>query len=55
MLFQVLWSGNVIQDPENMDEETLAIHNLNQKIHKDSRVDISLLPFADGVYLAVKV
>ncbi|KXJ08520.1 Catechol O-methyltransferase domain-containing protein 1 [Exaiptasia diaphana] len=51
----VIWSGKVLQDPADMDAETLAIHTLNQKIHKDSRVDMAMLPLADGMILAVKL
>ena len=40
---------------DEKDEKTTAIHNLNQKIHKDPRVDNSLLPIADGLNLAMKL
>jgi hypothetical protein len=43
----MLWSGLVTK--EEKDEFTTSIHNLNQKIHKDERVDNSLLPFGDGL------
>lgn len=49
----VLWAGRVA-DPSNQEEETIAIRALNQKIHHDPRVVISMLPIADGVTLAVK-
>ena len=47
----VLWSGKVL-DPE--DEETKAIHALNDRAHRDSRVDHVLLTVRDGVLLARK-
>ena len=49
----VLWSGQVA-DPKQQDEDTRAIRALNDKIHADQRVDISLLPMADGLTLARK-
>ncbi|CAB4025411.1 catechol O-methyltransferase domain-containing 1 isoform X2, partial [Paramuricea clavata] len=49
----VLWHGLVTK--EEKDEVTTSIHNLNQKIHKDERVDNSLLPLADGLNLVRKI
>ncbi|CAB4016487.1 SAM-dependent methyltransferase, partial [Paramuricea clavata] len=49
----VLWGGRVTK--EEKDEDTTSIHNLNQKIHKDERVDNSLLPLADGLNLVRKI
>lgn len=49
----VLWSGRVI-DPSNLDKRTVAIREFNQHLHQDQRVDISLLPIADGLTLALK-
>ena len=37
------------------DMETRAIHNLNLKIHKDSRIMMCFLPLADGVNIAMKL
>jgi len=48
-----LWSGRVA-DPAVEDVDTEAIRQFNQKLHADERVDISLLPLADGVTLARK-
>ena len=48
-----LWSGRVI-DPEVNDEDTVAIRQFNDKLHADERVDLSLLPLADGLTLARK-
>ena len=48
-----LWSGRVI-DPEADDEDTVAIRQFNDKLHADERVDLSLLPLADGLTLARK-
>ena len=49
----VLWNGLVTKDDK--DETTTSLHNLNQKIHKDERVDNSFLPLADGLNLARKI
>ena len=48
-----LWSGDVI-DAEKKDVDTVAIREFNRFIHQDERVDISLLPIADGLTLARK-
>ena len=50
----VLWDGAVADDLNN-DADTLAIRSLNKKIHADPRVEISLVPIADGVSLARKI
>ncbi|MBD2523508.1 class I SAM-dependent methyltransferase [Nostoc sp. FACHB-133] len=49
----VLWSGQVA-DPENQDESTQSIRALNEKLHHDERVTLSLVPIADGLTLAIK-
>ncbi|MEL6496333.1 MAG: class I SAM-dependent methyltransferase [Cyanobacteria bacterium J06623_7] len=49
----VLWFGRVA-DPEDIDKRTVAIREFNQKLHQDSRIDLSLLAIADGLTLALK-
>jgi predicted O-methyltransferase YrrM len=49
----VLWGG-AVGDPRVKDPETLALRALNQKLHRDERVDLALLPLADGITLARK-
>ncbi|MFS0517750.1 class I SAM-dependent methyltransferase [Nostoc sp. UIC 10607] len=49
----VLWSGQVAQE-QNQDESTQAIRALNEKLHHDERVTLSLIPIADGLTLAIK-
>ncbi|MFO8023708.1 class I SAM-dependent methyltransferase [Thiohalophilus sp.] len=48
-----LWNGDVA-DPAVNDADTQAIRDLNDALHSDSRVDISLLPIGDGLTLAHK-
>ncbi|KAK9903920.1 hypothetical protein WJX75_000536 [Coccomyxa subellipsoidea] len=48
-----LWDGNVIK-PEVQTDDTMAIRALNDKIYKDDRVTICMLPVSDGVTLARK-
>jgi predicted O-methyltransferase YrrM len=48
-----LWSGSVA-DPEVHDEDTVALRRFNEVLHRDERVDLSLLPMGDGVTLARK-
>jgi caffeoyl-CoA O-methyltransferase len=47
----VLWSGRVL-DPR--DEETRAIHEINERARKDPRVEHVLLTVRDGVLIARK-
>jgi predicted O-methyltransferase YrrM len=50
----VLWSGRVAQD-EVQDNRTKKIRALNEKLHQDTRINLSLVPIADGLTLAMKV
>lgn len=47
----VLWSGRVA-DPSVTDDDTEAIRELNALIAIDDRVDVAMLPIADGLTLA---
>ena len=49
----VLWSGKPA-NPDEIDNDTVAIREFNIAIHKDERVDLSLLPVGDGLTLARK-
>jgi len=48
-----LWDGRVL-DAGDSDPRTIAIRELNAKLHADERVSLSFLPFADGLTLTVK-
>ncbi|MEA5506460.1 class I SAM-dependent methyltransferase [Halotia wernerae UHCC 0503] len=49
----VLWSGRVA-DPQVQDNRTTKIRALNEKLHQDQRISLSLIPIADGLTLAWK-
>jgi predicted O-methyltransferase YrrM len=49
----VLWHGRVA-DPEIKDNRTKIIRALNEKIHQDQRVELSLVPIGDGLTLVRK-
>ena len=48
----VLWSGSVARPSTTAD--TAALQALNDKLHHDERIDVSLLPIGDGLTLARK-
>lgn len=48
-----LWGGSVI-NPEKQSESTQALRKFNDRVSKDRRVDIALVPIGDGLTLAVK-
>ena len=49
----VLWNGRVA-DPQSRDKDTEAIRAFNVFVQKDERVDLSLVPIADGLMLCCK-
>ncbi len=48
-----LWAGRVAE-PGETDPDTLAIKELNRVLHADGRIELCLIPIADGVTLAHK-
>jgi predicted O-methyltransferase YrrM len=48
-----LWYGRVI-DRRDASADTRAIRAFNAKLHRDRRVDVSLVPIGDGLTLARK-
>ncbi|WP_410650387.1 O-methyltransferase [Amycolatopsis sp. cmx-4-54] len=49
----VLWHGALL-DESQCDSETVALRKFNDRIRDDQRVDLSLIPFADGLTFALK-
>jgi caffeoyl-CoA O-methyltransferase len=49
----VLWSGRVLD--EEKDEDTQALHDYNQMVLADDRVENILLPIRDGLMVAKKM
>lgn len=49
----VFWDGAVL-DPNDNDPDTEGVRRLNDRLATDERVDIVMLPVADGVTLARK-
>jgi len=49
----VLWGGSVI-DGANREESTASIRVFNQQLSTDSRIELNMLPVADGITLAMK-
>jgi predicted O-methyltransferase YrrM len=50
----VLWHGKVL-DESVQDADTRAIRALNEKLHRDERIWVSMLPIGDGMTLACKL
>ncbi len=49
-----LWGGQVL-DNQDQTTATRVIRELNQKIHADPRVNLTLLPLGDGMTLVKKI
>jgi caffeoyl-CoA O-methyltransferase len=50
----VLWSGKITMPESTMDKETLALHQFNQFVQLDNRVENILLPIRDGLMVVRK-
>lgn len=50
----VLWGGKVLEDPIS-DATTKTIHQFNQMVSEDDRVENLLLPIRDGVMIIKKI
>lgn len=51
----VLWSGKVVEEIKPTDKDTLAMHEFNQFVKQDARVETILLPIRDGIMVTRKV
>jgi predicted O-methyltransferase YrrM len=49
----VLWGGSVA-DESDQKPDTVAIRQISERIYKDARVDVTLVPIGDGLMLARK-
>jgi predicted O-methyltransferase YrrM len=49
----VLWSGRVA-DSQDKESSTKKLRALNEKLYKDERITLSMIPIADGLTLAFK-
>ncbi|MBN8737309.1 MAG: class I SAM-dependent methyltransferase [Xanthomonadales bacterium] len=45
-----LWGGDVARPAQ--DDDTRALQALNDKLHRDQRIDVAMLPIGDGLTLA---
>jgi caffeoyl-CoA O-methyltransferase len=45
-----LWAGDVAKPAH--DDDTRALQALNDKLHRDERIDLAMLPIGDGLTLA---
>ena len=51
----VLWSGKVVSDEREQDQDAVSIHQFNEKVQRDERVENIMLPLRDGLLIARKV
>jgi predicted O-methyltransferase YrrM len=49
----MLWYGRVA-DPSDDEADTVAIRAMNDRLHRDERISLSLVPIGDGLTIARK-
>lgn len=54
ILFDNTLRKGLVADPSANDNTTIAIRNINNILHNDPRITISMLPIGDGLTLALK-
>ena len=50
-----LWSGKVLTNPEEMDQETAGVASFNEHVRNHPEVRNLLLPFRDGIMMMEKI
>lgn len=55
ILFDNMLRGGRVADPAPDDQSTQAIVALNEKLLNDERVDVAMVPIADGIMMARKL
>lgn len=50
----ILWSGKVLEEYDQLDKATQLLMDYNKLIHEDDRVQEVLLPIRDGIMIARK-
>lgn len=50
----VLWWGKVLEGEHSQDPDARRLHQLNQQVLKDTRVDNLILPIRDGIHVLRK-
>lgn len=48
----VLWSGKVVAKDKEQDPDAISLHNFNELVHHDPRVENIMLPIRDGLLIA---
>ena len=49
-----VFRGGRVTEPAPDDESVMVVRDLNEKLHTDERIELTVLPLADGVTLAMK-
>ncbi len=50
----VLWEGKVLEEPKDHQKSTAALHDFNNKILNDNRVNNLIIPLRDGLNIIIK-